>query len=92
MKIVIVGLGSMGKRRLKILKNKFNQNNLFGFDLRKERRKNVEDKYGIKTLDNLHQIFNEVKPDIVFLDLVITVPSTSIYQWLIPVDPLSSVD
>ncbi|QQL50838.1 Gfo/Idh/MocA family protein [Mucilaginibacter ginkgonis] len=48
MKILIIGLGSMGKRRIRNLKA-LNISDICGFDQRADRRKEAEDLYGIKT-------------------------------------------
>jgi len=48
MKILIVGLGSMGKRRIRNLLKHGNKN-LIGFDTREDRRNQVKRKYGVKT-------------------------------------------
>jgi predicted dehydrogenase len=49
MKFLIIGLGSMGKRRIRCLKN-LGYEDIIGFDLRESRRKEAEEKYGIKTI------------------------------------------
>lgn len=50
-----IGLGSMGKRRIR---NLFaaGEKNIIGFDLSPERRQEAEEKYGIKTIDDLNKI------------------------------------
>ena len=54
MKFLIIGLGSMGKRRARCLKTlKYKQ--IAGFDLRNDRRDEAEQKYGIKTFDNVEK-------------------------------------
>lgn len=55
MKFLIVGLGSMGKRRVRCLQA-LNQKEIVGFDVREDRRKEAEEKYGIKTIDSLMQV------------------------------------
>ena len=47
--IYIIGLGSMGKRRLRNLQA-LGENKLIGFDLREDRRKEAADNYNIKTI------------------------------------------
>lgn len=50
-----IGLGSMGKRRIRnLLAN--DEKNIIGFDLSPERRKEVEEKDGIRTIDDLNKI------------------------------------
>ncbi|CEG13084.1 Oxidoreductase domain protein [groundwater metagenome] len=55
MKFLQIGLGSMGKRRIRCLKS-LGYNNILAFDLREDRRKESEDKYGIKTTDNISNL------------------------------------
>jgi len=71
MNILIIGLGSMGKRRIRNLKA-LNIENISGFDLREDRRAEAEKKYQIKTyatfeaaLDKKYDAFIiSVPPDI----------------------------
>lgn len=58
MKFLIVGLGSMGKRRIRNLKH-LNQNDVIGFDISEERRKEVSEKYGIQTFDDISNALKE---------------------------------
>jgi len=69
MNFLIVGLGSMGKRRIRCLKV-LGYNNIFGFDCREDRRVEAKEKYAIKTYSNFLHALNEVKP----LALIISVP------------------
>ena len=55
MKFLIVGLGSMGKRRIRNL-HALGFDSITGFDLRNDRRLEAEGKYGIKTIDDLSKI------------------------------------
>ena len=50
MKFLIIGLGSMGKRRIRNLRC-LDAGEIIGFDLSEERRKESEKKYKIKTFD-----------------------------------------
>ena len=52
MKFLIVGLGSMGKRRIRCFKN-LGFENIIGFDLKESRRKEAEEKYGINTISDI---------------------------------------
>ena len=61
MKFLIVGLGSMGKRRIRNLKC-LKAGEVFGFDTLEARRKEAEEKYGIKTFDNFDKAMRE-QPD-----------------------------
>lgn len=53
MKVLQIGLGSMGKRRIRNLRA-LGISDITGFDFREDRRKEAEDKYGIKTVDSLN--------------------------------------
>jgi predicted dehydrogenase len=52
MKFLVIGLGSMGKRRIRCLKI-LGYDSITGYDLREDRRNEAERKYGVKTIDNL---------------------------------------
>lgn len=53
MKGVVVGLGSMGKRRIRLIQQYDNSIELCGVDLQTERRAFVEKEYGIRTVADL---------------------------------------
>lgn len=55
MKILIVGLGSMGKRRIRNLQT-LGERKIIGFDLREDRRTEAEKKYKIKTIESLKNL------------------------------------
>ena len=58
LKFLIVGLGSMGKRRVRNLL--FNgQRQIIGFDIRPDRMEEARTKYGIKTVANLNKLSNQ---------------------------------
>ncbi|MBS4959046.1 MAG: Gfo/Idh/MocA family oxidoreductase [Clostridium sp.] len=63
MKIVVIGLGSMGKRRLKLLKGEYKDIDIIGVDLDRKRRESVEENFGINTYDSLELAVNEERPD-----------------------------
>ena len=69
MNFLIVGLGSMGKRRIRCLKA-LGYNDIFGFDCREDRRVESEKKYAIKTYSDFSLALNKVKPSA----LIISVP------------------
>ena len=62
MKHLIIGLGSMGKRRIRNL-HYLSEKDIVGFDISKERRKEAEDKYNIKTVSKLDMD----KADVIFI-------------------------
>lgn len=53
MKAIVVGLGSMGKRRIRLIKKYDEKIEVLGVDSKKERCEDAEKKYGIKTFSNL---------------------------------------
>lgn len=69
MKAFVIGLGSMGKRRIRCLQA-LNVESICGFDLRVDRRKEAQDKYGIQTYADAEACIAAEKPDI----LIISVP------------------
>ena len=72
MNILIVGLGSMGKRRARLLKHLEPQLNLYGVDFSAQRREQAEE-MGISTFENLATALASVKLDAA---LVCTAPVT----------------
>ena len=60
MKFLQIGLGSMGKRRIRCLK-KLGFNDILAFDLSSQRRNEVKEKYGVTIIDSLKGIdFSEI--------------------------------
>jgi len=55
MRFLVIGLGSMGKRRIRCLKS-LDYQSIKGFDLRPERRKEAKDKYDIDIVDKISAI------------------------------------
>ena len=55
MKFLQVGLGSMGKRRIRCLK-KLGFDDILAFDLSAERRNEAKEKYGVAIIDSLKKI------------------------------------
>ena len=55
MKFLIIGLGSMGKRRVRNLKY-LKAGKILGFDLREDRRKEAKEKYGIETVGSFKDL------------------------------------
>ena len=71
MNFLIVGLGSMGKRRVRCLKTLgYEIKHIAGFDIREDRRKEAEQKYGITTYSNIENALETEKPSA----FVISVP------------------
>lgn len=65
MKFLVIGLGSMGKRRIRnLLHHRVQAKNIFGFDLSRDRRKEAEVNYKIKTFKDFNSAINAVDPDV----------------------------
>jgi len=64
MKFLQIGLGSMGKRRIRnLLYHKIPAQDIFGFDLSKDRAQEVKEKYKVTTFTDFTQADNEVNPN-----------------------------
>lgn len=63
MKFVVVGLGSMGRRRIRLLKQISNDFIIVGVDNDLERCHQVEKEFGVTTSQNLDLELNRFKPD-----------------------------
>lgn len=61
MKIGVIGLGSMGKRRLRLLAEFFPEITLVGVDSRKDRQEEVENIFKIQTFESLQDAINKVE-------------------------------
>ncbi len=59
MDVLVIGLGSMGKRRIRLLKQFRQVENIFGVDAREDRRKEAEKKFLCKTYRNMDDALNE---------------------------------
>lgn len=77
MNFLIVGLGSMGKRRIRCLKA-LGHEGVFGFDRREDRRSESRERYGIKTYSDFPEAFSEVKPSA----LIISVPPDIHHEYM----------
>lgn len=65
MKILIIGLGSMGKRRIRNLQ-KLGYSEILGFDIQKTRRNESTKKYKIRTYDNVLDAISQ-KPQAIII-------------------------
>lgn len=63
MRAIVVGLGSMGRRRIRLLKKISPEYEIYGVDSKKERCKQAEKELGIETRTNLEDALEELKPD-----------------------------
>ena len=67
MNVGVIGLGSMGKRRIRLIKSNFPDVNIIGIDNSEERCKEVEDLFNIKTLSNSDEFFENNDCEAVFI-------------------------
>ena len=56
MRVIVVGLGSMGRRRIRLLKQYDKEIEICGIDMSVERRKYAEEEYNIQTKEDLSQV------------------------------------
>lgn len=62
MKIIVIGLGSMGKRRIRLL-SEHKDMLLFGIDSNQERCQEVAEKYGIKCYGSISEVVAKEQPE-----------------------------
>ena len=67
MNIVVIGLGSMGQRRIRLLREIDKSINIYGIDISINKCKEVERKFHIKTGQDLAFFLGQVKVDIVIV-------------------------
>ncbi len=65
MNVAVIGLGSMGKRRIRLLKEMYSENNIIGIDGREDRRKEASNLFEITCYESLTQ--EELDIDCVFV-------------------------
>lgn len=63
MDVIVVGLGSMGKRRIRLLKKCKDIEIIIGVDSREDRRKECEEKYSLSTSDKIDNALSQIKKD-----------------------------
>ena len=66
MRVLVVGLGSMGKRRIRLIRQYDSDYEIIGIDMNENRRLEVE-KLGIKCFSILDQVINEVEVHCAFV-------------------------
>lgn len=67
MNIVVVGLGSMGRRRIRLLRQYNDSFRIIGVDRRESRRNFAQSEFGIKTSENLEEIISSSRFDCAFI-------------------------
>ncbi len=60
--LLVIGLGSMGRRRIRLLKQISEEFNISGVDSNEERRRQARDEFGIETYDSLENALEIEKP------------------------------
>ncbi len=78
MKFLVVGLGSMGKRRVRNLKA-LGHSNIAGFDLRQDRRQEAATTYGITTYSSFEEALEKFVPQA--LIICVSPESHMHYAW-----------
>lgn len=63
MKFVVVGLGSMGRRRIRLLKGISSDYNIFGVDGREDRRRQAEEELTIDAYEDLEALLKQERPE-----------------------------
>jgi predicted dehydrogenase len=70
MNILVVGLGSMGKRRIRCLRAlDIPADQIHGFDLRDDRRQEAADRYGIPAHEDFDRAVASAEPDALFISV-----------------------
>lgn len=68
MKAIVIGLGSMGKRRVRCLKA-LGVNDIIGVDLRSDRCEEAAQRYGIQTESKMSKVWQEFLPDVAIISV-----------------------
>lgn len=66
MKIIVIGLGSMGKRRIRLLKSHYPSFELYGVDSRDDRRRDAETDLDLETFGCMDAAIQKIGPDAAF--------------------------
>jgi predicted dehydrogenase len=66
MRFLVIGLGSMGKRRIRCL-NSLGYNDVSGFDIRQDRLAEAQKQYGIKPVQNIDELDLENQIDAIIV-------------------------
>lgn len=67
MKIIVIGLGSMGRRRIRLIKKINPDIMVVGVDTNLSRCRQVEDEFGIQTIPDLKSALDDIHPDCVII-------------------------
>lgn len=67
MEIVVIGLGSMGKRRIRLLREMYADVRIYGIDAQKERRAECEKLFAVSTYKSLEDCMQGHSPEAAFI-------------------------
>lgn len=67
MKVIVIGLGSMGKRRIRLLKKRNDVDFIIGVDSYSARRDECENEYNIRTAESINEAINDNIVDCAFV-------------------------
>lgn len=67
MKIVVIGLGSMGKRRIRLIRQYNSSYEIIGIDLNDARRESTKNEFGIETNVSLEEVLKYHNPSCAFV-------------------------
>lgn len=67
MNVIVIGLGSMGRRRIRLIKKYKNEIRIIGIDLEESRRKISEEQFAIETDSNLEKVLNTNEIECAFI-------------------------
>lgn len=67
MVVLVIGLGSMGRRRIRLIRNNFPQHIILGVDLQQERRRLCEETFNIQTYSSISEAIKETTPEVAFV-------------------------
>lgn len=67
MKALVIGLGSMGRRRTRLLHGIDKTIQIVGIDMQEGRRKQAEDEFGIITASSVNEACERYSPDVAFV-------------------------
>lgn len=65
MKILVIGLGSMGRRRVRLLKKISDKLEIAGVDSQEAKCRQAEEEFGISTMNDLNEALESMKPQCV---------------------------
>ena len=67
MNVGVIGLGSMGKRRIRLIRENFPEVNVVGIDNSEERCEEVRSLFNIQVFNDSNEFFNQSNFDVVFI-------------------------